>query len=233
MHPIDDFKTLMEWYATDAHPLISSFHCPTRDVFEGRLARLPELVQRQAGASREESFLMAAVAGEIGNNSFDHNLGHWQHEPGLHFGFWCVGPEVSLLLADHGRGVYASLSAVHKHIADEQSALELAFHKKISGRFPEQRGNGLKFVRQIVNCDKDRGIWCQSGTAEVAFGKLGQESLSRCATTPTSAPPSGTITHGGFHEYSDPEIREDADLAPSGPRSRVHHHRFVHPPDQQ
>jgi hypothetical protein len=87
------------------------------------------------------------------------------------------------------------LSAVHKNIADEQHALELAFHQKISGRFPEQRGNGLKFVRQVVNGDKDRGIWCRSGTAEIAFGKLGQESLHRCTTNRTSAPPSGTITH--------------------------------------
>ena len=41
----------------------------------------------QSGLSENIVPLIVAVAGEIGNNSFDHNLGKWPDSPGVFFGF--------------------------------------------------------------------------------------------------------------------------------------------------
>jgi hypothetical protein len=70
------------------------------------------------------------------------------------------------------------LVKVHPHLADEQAALHAAFETVISGRMPEQRGNGLKFVRKIVTTTPGGGIACVSGTGRVFYGEQGE----RCAT---------------------------------------------------
>ena len=98
------------------------------------------------------------------------------------------------MTADRGRGVFASLSSVYKEIKDPQTALELAYKKRISGRFPERRGNGLKFVRQVINCDRQRGLWCRSSQAEVMFGKLGDLAKSQCSPLISTPDYGGTIT---------------------------------------
>jgi len=81
-----------------------------------------------------------------------------------------------------------------KNITSSDEALDLAFHKKISGRFPENRGNGLKFVRQVINCEKKRGLWCRSADSEISFGKLevAAKQLGDPANSSTSC--GGTIT---------------------------------------
>jgi hypothetical protein len=184
----------LEWYKGSASSIDADQYCSTRDVFEGRLSRLPLNAQKHIGISESDSFLLAASIGEIGNNCFDHNLGHWKNEPGIYFGYNFKQNEGLLWIADRGRGVYESLHAVHKEIGTPQQALEIAFDKKISGRFPERRGNGLKFVRQIINCDQKRGLWCRSNDAEVSFGKL-RVLASDAAKTINHIPCSGgTIT---------------------------------------
>lgn len=173
--------TTLAWYQGSNTSLDVEQYCPTRDVFEGRLSKLPLAAQKKLRVTDGESFLLAAAVGEIGNNCFDHNLGHWESQPGIYFGYQFNDNHGVVWIADRGRGVYASLHAAHSHITDPQQALELAFEQKISGRFPEKRGNGLKFVRQIINCEEERGLWCRSGDAEVRFGKqaAAAENLSK------------------------------------------------------
>lgn len=181
------------WYQGSSISTDDDQYCGTRDVFEGRLSKLPTLMQK-VGFSKGESFLLAAVAGEIGNNCFDHNLGHWRNEPGVYFGYCLEQKQGIFWLADRGRGVYESLHAVHHQIGTPQQALEIAFEKKISGRFPERRGNGLKFVRQIVNCDQQRGLWCRSGDAEISFGMLRTDVVALSKPIHGIACSGGTIT---------------------------------------
>jgi len=57
-------------------------------------------------------------------------------------------------------------------LSDHQSAIEVAFAKVVSGRQPERRGNGLEFVRRVVNGSADRGLLAVSGRGRVAFGQL-------------------------------------------------------------
>jgi len=48
----------------------------------------------------------------------------------------------------------------------------MAFVKVVSGRQPERSGNGLKFVRRVVNGSAERGLVAVSGRGRVAFGGL-------------------------------------------------------------
>ena len=121
---------------------------------------------------------MTAVIGEIGNNCFDHNLGQWRDVSGSYFQYGQDGAHVWAVVADRGQGVLASLGRVAADITDDDQALEAAFQRRLSGRSPEQRGNGLKFVRSIINGNTNRGLFFSSGKAHRLFGELafvGQE----------------------------------------------------------
>ncbi len=167
------FQNCRAWLNGEKVVIDSSCYSKTRDVFEGRLNKFPSVVKKLKKFNDDNIFLLTAAIGEIGNNSFDHNLGQWSHEPGIYFSYHLEGSFLYLLVADRGRGIKASLAAVHDGFYDDQVALDTAFTKKITGRFPEKRGNGLKFVRQVVNGDQKRGLWCQSGLGVIEFGKFG------------------------------------------------------------
>ncbi|MDR0486131.1 MAG: hypothetical protein LBH29_05335 [Elusimicrobiota bacterium] len=134
-------------------------YCKTRDFFQLALNKF----------FRETKMpLLTAVAGEIGNNSFDHNLGNWKDILGVIFiydiesGF--------LIIADRGQGIKKTLSNVREIETDEQ-AVSIAFSDIISGRYPEQRGNGLKFTANAVRANK-WNLYLQSGfgCAEIING---------------------------------------------------------------
>ena len=163
----------LAWYRQDPGTQIDrDQYCPTRDVFEGRLSRVLRLCE-QSSHSADETALLVAVLGEIGNNAFDHNLGHWANDPGCFFACF-VDREAGAFgwVADHGRSVLGSLRQVAPELGDHQTALEMAFATVISGRHPERRGNGLKFVRRVINAHGGRGLVAVSGTGKVCFGGL-------------------------------------------------------------
>ncbi|PIU01550.1 hypothetical protein COT68_02625 [bacterium (Candidatus Torokbacteria) CG09_land_8_20_14_0_10_42_11] len=139
----------------------SQIYCETRDVFKARLDRLiPEL--QKAKQSDSKSFLLSAVAGEIGNNSFDHNLGHWRDLAGVYFSFDLT--RHCIVLADRGQGILSTIKKVRPEISNASEALRIAFTEKISGRAPEQRGNGLKFVRRVI-AEQGWELYFYSGNA--------------------------------------------------------------------
>lgn len=120
---------------------------PTRDVFQARTERLIHNLQ-QIEVPDNLAYLLAAAVGEIGNNSFDHNLGRWLDEPGVLF---ILDTELrTIILADRGQGVLATISRVRPDVTTHSRALEIAFTEIISGRAPEKRGNGLKFVKKVI-----------------------------------------------------------------------------------
>jgi hypothetical protein len=121
-------------------------YCQTRDVFQARLEHFrDELVETVDG---DFSSLVTAIAGEIGNNSFDHNLGNWPDILGVYFSYSLT--EKRIVLADRGLGVLSTLKRVRPELANHIEALRVAFTETISSRAPESRGNGLKFVRNVV-----------------------------------------------------------------------------------
>lgn len=136
------------WVAdqTGAEPE-AEFYCPNSGVFQVRLIRMEkELLETRKDLSWAS--LIVSAVGEIGNNSFDHNLGNWRDIPGIFYGYDLRKRQV--VLADRGQGVLATLRRVKSELATDREALYTAFMEVISGRAPEARGNGLKLVKLIV-----------------------------------------------------------------------------------
>lgn len=121
-------------------------YCITRDIFQTRLEKLQSVLKNKVSLSSVS--LLSAIAGEIGNNSFDHNLGNWPDVPGVFFSY--DTKDDIIVLADRGQGVLATLKRVKPELDNSGDALKVAFTETISGRMPEARGNGLKFVRSVI-----------------------------------------------------------------------------------
>jgi hypothetical protein len=70
-------------------------------------------------------------------------------------------------------------------LADHQEALTIAFERIVSGRRPERRGNGLKFVRSVIHAHADRGLVRRSLALEAALLRLHP---SRAAANSATSP---------------------------------------------
>ena len=148
----------------------SDYYCETRDVFQARLDRMVDDLLANNNIKTEKAYLVSAVAGEIGNNSFDHNLGNWVDVMGIFFGYNFVGNELKIVLADRGQGVLKTLKKVKSELENDSEALETAFTERISGRAPEARGNGLKFSKESIKRENMHLIFT-SGNAQAELNK--------------------------------------------------------------
>ena len=130
----------------------TDFFCISRDIFQ---ARLDSFIYKTG------KYMESAVIGEIGNNSFDHN---WEYAAGQMRGaYFNLNFNDCAVLADYGRGIKQSLGKVLK-LESDLDAITAGFTKQISGRLPEQRGNGLKFVAETVK-KKNWELYFQTGNA--------------------------------------------------------------------
>lgn len=159
---LQDIDVLARSWITSAHASDpkAEMYCKTRDVFQARLETFQSKLSPIVPASTVS--LITAVAGEIGNNSFDHNLGNWPDLPGIFFSYSMRSRIV--VLADRGLGILTTLKRVRPELTNSQEALKIAFTQIVSGRFPEARGNGLKFVRSII-VDNPFSLQFQTGDA--------------------------------------------------------------------
>ncbi|MEA2065199.1 MAG: hypothetical protein U9O66_02790 [Patescibacteria group bacterium] len=150
-------KLVYEWMFTDSSKvdIDSRYYCSTRDVFQARLNMMIVYLLKNYEIKEENIYMVSAIAGEIGNNSFDHNLGNWKDIIGIFFAYEVIDNKLKICLADRGQGVLNTLKRVKPELKNDLDALQTAFTEKISGRAPENRGNGLKFVR---NNAKDFGV---------------------------------------------------------------------------
>lgn len=162
----DLFAVAKDWCVNKIE-IPAKFYCPSRAVFEARLLKMMEELSKVEDLKNIFP-LISAIAGEIGNNSFDHNLGNWPDESGVFFGYDINGRKVAL--ADRGIGILASLQRVRPSLKTHESALTTAFTEVITGRAPEDRGNGLKFVKNVA-IDNSFGIIFQTGDTELIIGK--------------------------------------------------------------
>lgn len=158
-----DLLKLASHWAFSGGELSPDFYCSNSAVFQARLIKLQDTLQN-SGKAGDYFPLIVAITGEIGNNSFDHNLGNWPDVPGIFFGYDVN--KGSIVLADRGLGVLETLRRVRPQLKSHQEALQVAFTETVSARAPEQRGNGLKFVRQVI-ADNPIDLFFQSGDAEL------------------------------------------------------------------
>jgi len=161
-------KKVFVWIKTDAKNAVDiagEYYCETRDRFQARLDKMVNNLIDEGKISREDVYIFGAIAGEIGNNSFDHNLGSWPDIMGVFFGYEFGRGEIKIALADRGQGLKATLKRVKPEIKNDGEALFTAFNERISGRAPEPRGNGLKFVKENIK-DKKMRLLFMSGLAQ-------------------------------------------------------------------
>ena len=165
---LDLFKIGRNWAADNmgAEPF-PDFYCSDISVFQARLTRLENELSELRRLSRIFP-LISAISGEIGSNSFDHNLGNWPDIRGIFFA-WDLKRR-KIVLADRGQGILATLKRVKPELKNHQDALRTAFTEVISGRAPEYRGNGLKFVRDVV-ADNKINLFFQTGGALLKIQK--------------------------------------------------------------
>lgn len=166
----DLIKLAHDW-TTDASEIPAMFYCENSAVFQARVFRMQDALIA-FGLPVDFVALVVSVAGEIGNNSFDHNLGKWPDTPGIFFGYDATRRQV--VLADRGIGILTSLSRVRPELKNHTDAIRMAFTEVVSGRAPEKRGNGLKFVRQVV-CEKPISLFFRTGDAELRMKKDNNE----------------------------------------------------------
>ncbi len=143
------------------------FYCSDSSVFQGRLYKLRKALSKN---KEIESFfsLLISVVGEIGDNSFAHNLGNWPDVVGIFFAY-DIKKKV-IVLADRGQGIFKTLKRVKPELQDDMKALEVAFTEILSGRAPESRGNGLKYVREVIE-KNPLSLFFQSGGAELTLNQ--------------------------------------------------------------
>ncbi len=140
------FKMAKNW-AISGKEFSDQFYCQNSGIFQARLVNMEGLMLKDKNA-KDLFSLLTSITGEIGNNSYDHNLGQWPDTPGIFFGY-DLGKK-QIILADRGLGILETLKRVRPGLKGHQEALRLAFTEIISGRKPEARGNGLKYVRSVI-----------------------------------------------------------------------------------
>ncbi len=163
-------KIAYEWLETK-NELPATFYCSNSAVFQSRLITMQNQLGQIPHLSNILS-LIVAIAGEIGNNSFDHNLGKWPDVPGIFFGHNLQ--KGIIVLADRGLGILGTLKRVRPDLQNHTEAVRVAFTEIITGRAPEERGNGLKFVREIVE-KNSISIFFRSGDAELRMVNTNKE----------------------------------------------------------
>lgn len=156
------FSEALEWICAEngVEPK-KEFYCQNSSDLQFRVRKLENNLS-EIGDIKEIYSLIVAAVGEIGNNSFDHNLGNWPDIPGIFFGVDLLKRQI--ILADRGQGIFKTLKRVKPELRNDEQALETAFTEVISGRAPEERGNGLKFVKRIVPL-AHIDLFFQTGTA--------------------------------------------------------------------
>lgn len=160
---VSDLSRLVSVWVLSGGDIPSEFYCSNSADFQARLLKMQDLLIASKKADKIFS-LIVAVAGEIGNNSFDHNLGSWPDVPGVFFGY-DINKGI-IVLGDRGLGILKTLSRIRPSLDNHQDALRVAFTETISGRAPENRGNGLKFVRKVIE-KNPMSLFFQSGDAEL------------------------------------------------------------------
>ncbi|HCR36364.1 MAG: hypothetical protein UR28_C0037G0012 [Candidatus Peregrinibacteria bacterium GW2011_GWF2_33_10] len=165
----DLMKFASEWIQESVE-FPNRFYCSTSSIFNARLTKMEYELMQKPGFEKLYS-LIVLITGEIGDNSFAHNLGKWPDTAGIFFGYDLV--KRIIVLADRGLGILETLRQVRPELPSHVMAVEVAFTEFISGRSPEKRGNGLKLVREVV-LEQSIDLFFTSGDAEVRMKGSGK-----------------------------------------------------------
>jgi len=169
----NDLYSLASYWISSKTPVEpnSIFYCQNNAIFFARITKLQNELEK-VDALKNFFPLLVAMAGEIGDNSFAHNVGNWPDMTGVFFGYDLSRKQI--VLADRGQGIFKTLKRVRPNLRNDEESLLMAFTEIVSGRAPEERGNGLKFVRKIAE-NNNIDLYFKSGNAEVRIKKGDQK----------------------------------------------------------
>jgi len=171
-NPKDLFRMAKNWAVGSLETVPDkSYYCQDSYIFQSRFIKLEQELSKIENI-KDFFSLISLVTGEIGNNSFDHNLGNWPDVPGIFFAYDLKKREI--ILADRGQGILTTLKKVKPGLTDHQEALKVAFTEIISGRSPESRGNGLKVIKEVISKNEISLIF-QTGDALLEMQKNNPE----------------------------------------------------------
>ena len=94
----DLIKFASEWIQ-DGVEFPGTFYCPTSSVFNARLTKMETILIQKPGFEKLYS-LIVLVTGEIGDNSFAHNLGKWPDTAGIFLAMISLSALLFLLIED-------------------------------------------------------------------------------------------------------------------------------------
>lgn len=128
----------LAWASSSMPPQIpAEYYCERQDRFTSRINKLSIDLQTLPNVNEEAASIITLIVGEIGDNSFVHNIGNWPDLSGIFFAF--DFNKKLIVIADRGRGVKVTLGRVRKDIESDIDALRVAFTEIVSGRSPEKR----------------------------------------------------------------------------------------------
>ena len=161
-------------------------HCSTRDQFDGRLGRFVSMFQ-YFGMSENEAKRATSLIGELGNNTFDHNLGNWptdisgciiaaQNYPNL--------KRIQVAVGDPGVGFLGSLKAAFPELTNDIEAIKKGLGGN-SGRIGEVRGNGLRIIQSwtIDNFSGMLSIHSGEGFVSAEKNRMSEKKANRILGT--------------------------------------------------
>jgi hypothetical protein len=158
--------TAYEWVrAKEGATPPSELYCPTRDVAVARVSKMKVLLEQHIPPVANPD-LYDAIVQELTNNCFDHNLGTWRDVPGCWLEYSYNGT-LDVIVADRGRGYLMSLRQALPDLKDDQAAVIIATTKMVSGRAPENRGRGLKFVISVLDQVAGASLTLHTGNASM------------------------------------------------------------------
>lgn len=164
-------KLAYEWIIAETDKVdAASYYCQNRDIFQAKADKMLNELLEAKSINEGNIYIISAMVNEIGNNSFDHNLGKWPDITGVFFGYEAESDKLKIVLADKGQGVLKTLRQIKPELKNDAEALKVAFTEKISGRAPENRGNGLKFVKENVK-NKKMHLTFISGNAQAELNE--------------------------------------------------------------
>lgn len=182
---IDLLEQAKEWLGAEiSYEPKNDFYCADSSIFQARLGKLESLIKIKPGLENEFSLITSSL-GEIGNNSFDHNIGLWPDIRGIFFAYNLEKRQI--ILADRGQGILETLKRVRPELDNDSEALRTAFTEKLSGRAPESRGNGLKYVKRAITQTTNTisiSLFFQTGEAELFLEKGDKELDIKKSKTP-------------------------------------------------
>ncbi|MBI4262337.1 hypothetical protein HY624_02320 [Candidatus Uhrbacteria bacterium] len=141
-------------------------YCQTRDVAQARIEKLRSILEKNNWTENDAALYTATLA-ELAANCFDHNLGSWKDIPGCWLETTIEKNTLRAIVADRGQGILHSLKQVRPGLRNHEEALMLAFTEQLSGRAPENRGNGLKFVLRSLQILPSQSLLFVSGDAKL------------------------------------------------------------------